>query len=74
MAVSRPSEDLTSFEAVTWFFDQAAAHLSLDDELRALMRQPWRELTVEVPIRMDNGRLKVLTGYRVQHNGRTRPL
>ena len=73
MAVSRPSEDLTSFEAVTWFFDQAAAHLSLDDELRALMRQPWRELTVEVPIRLDNGRLKVLTGYRVQHNGARGP-
>ena len=68
-----PPNDMTSFEAVTWFFDQAARHLEIDDELQELMRRPWRELTVEVPIRLDDGKLKVLTGYRVQHNGARGP-
>ena len=73
MTFHAPSDDMTSFEAVTWFFDQAARHLEIDEELQALMRQPWRELTVEVPIRLDDGKLKVFTGYRVQHNGARGP-
>ncbi len=73
MAVSLPQDDMSSFEAVTWFFDQAATRLKIDDELQELMRRPWRELTVEVPIRLDNGRLKVFMGYRVQHNGARGP-
>ena len=73
MTVPVPREDMTSFEAVTWFFDQAAGHLKIDDELQELMRRPWRELTVELPIRLDNGKLKVFTGYRVQHNGARGP-
>ena len=68
-----PRDDMTAFEAVTWFFDRAARHLEIDDELQVLMRHPWRELTVEVPIRLDNGKLKVFTGYRVQHNGARGP-
>ena len=68
-----PPNDMTSFEAVTWFFDQAARHLKIDDELQELMRRAWRELTVQVPIRLDDGKLKVLTGYRVQHNGARGP-
>ena len=73
MVDDAPRDDMTSYEAVTWFFDQAARHLKIDDELRELMRRPWRQLTVEVPIRMDTGRLKVFTGYRVQHNGARGP-
>ena len=73
MALVVPTDEMTDFEAVTWFFDQAAAHLRIDDELQELMRQPWRELTVQVPIRLDNGKLKVFRGYRVQHNGARGP-
>ena len=68
-----PRDDMTSFEAVTWFFDQAARRLKIEDELQELMRRPWRELTVQVPIRLDDGSLKVFTGYRVQHNGARGP-
>jgi glutamate dehydrogenase (NAD(P)+) len=68
-----PTDEMTSFEAVSWFFNQAAAGLNLNHELQELMRRPWRELTVEVPIRLDNGQLKVFTGYRVQHNGARGP-
>ena len=38
-----------------------------------MLRQPWRELRVQVPVRMDDGHIEVFTGYRVQHNGARGP-
>jgi glutamate dehydrogenase (NAD(P)+) len=49
-------------------FDRAADHLALPDAARALLRVPKREWTVNFPVTMDDGRLEVFTGYRVQHN------
>ena len=61
------------FEAVNLFFDRAADHVGLADEMRDVLRGSYREITVQVPVRMDDGRLKVLTGYRVQHNAARGP-
>ena len=63
----------TSFEAVTLFFDRAADHVGLDDELRSVLRSSYREIRVQVPVRMDDGDLNVYVGYRVQHNGARGP-
>ncbi len=49
-------------------FDLAAEMLNLDPGLRAVMREPRRELTVHFPVHMDDGSVQVFTGYRVQHN------
>ena len=49
-------------------FDLAADRLNLDPGLREVLREPKRELTVHFPVRMDDGSVKVYTGYRVQHN------
>ncbi len=49
-------------------FDAAAEKLDLDDGLRRVLRVPKRELTVNFPVTMDDGRVEVFTGYRVQHN------
>jgi glutamate dehydrogenase (NAD(P)+) len=49
-------------------FDRAADHLALPDAARAILRVPKREWTVNFPVTMDDGRLEVFTGYRVQHN------
>ncbi|MBI4233912.1 MAG: glutamate dehydrogenase, partial [Chloroflexi bacterium] len=68
-----PKDEMTPFQAVTWFFDRAAQQIKLSDDLHELMRQPWRELQVQVPVRLENGSLKVFTGYRVQHNGARGP-
>ncbi|MBW3592344.1 MAG: glutamate dehydrogenase [Actinobacteria bacterium] len=68
-----PEREINPFEAVTLFFDRAAAHIGLADEMRAVLRTTYRELTVQVPVRMDDGSLQVLTGYRVQHNGARGP-
>ena len=49
-------------------FDAAADHLQLDPGVRAVLRSPQREVTVRFPVKRDDGRTDVLTGYRVQHN------
>ena len=48
--------------------DEVAALMGLDENLHAYLREPKRILTVSVPVGMDNGKLKVFEGYRVQHN------
>jgi glutamate dehydrogenase (NAD(P)+) len=49
-------------------FDIAAERLDLDPGLRAVLRECERELIVSVPVRMDDGSVRVFEGYRVQHN------
>ncbi len=49
-------------------FDEAAERLGLSQAMRAILRKPKRELTVNFPVRMDNGDVEIFTGYRVQHN------
>jgi glutamate dehydrogenase (NAD(P)+) len=49
-------------------FDRAAEILDLEPELRATLREVQREFTCHFPVRMDDGRVRVFTGYRVQHN------
>src|SRR5262245_17661108 len=49
-------------------FDIAADLLDLQPGLREVLRVPQRELSVNFPVKMDNGDIKVFTGYRVQHN------
>lgn len=64
---------MNAFDEVNLFFDRAADRLRLDDGMRDLLRKPWRELTVSVPVRMDDGTLRVLDGYRIQHNAARGP-
>ena len=49
-------------------FDEAAEVMGLDPNLREVLREPKRELTVHFPVKMDDGSIKVFTGHRVQHN------
>ena len=49
-------------------FEVAAKRLNLSDDMRAILRQTKRELTVNFPVRMDDGSIRMYTGYRVQHN------
>ena len=63
----------STFDAVNQFFDSAADRLKLADSLREMLRRPWRELQVQIPVRMDDGKIHVFTGYRVQHNAARGP-
>jgi len=49
-------------------FDKAADFLNLDEGTRELLRNPMREYHFNIPIRMDDGKVKVFRGFRVQHN------
>ena len=49
-------------------FDEAAARLGLDEGMQKVLRSPAREVIVHIPVMLDDGRLEVFTGYRVQHS------
>jgi glutamate dehydrogenase (NAD(P)+) len=53
--------------------DDVARRLDLDPGIHAILRQPERELIVSVPVVMDDGRIKVFTGYRIQHSSARGP-
>jgi glutamate dehydrogenase (NAD(P)+) len=58
---------------VDYNFDRAARHLGLNASQRRLLKEPFREVSVKVPVRMDDGTLEIFRGYRVQHNGARGP-
>ncbi|MFQ5882433.1 MAG: Glu/Leu/Phe/Val dehydrogenase [Candidatus Methylomirabilales bacterium] len=55
-------------EAAIQQFDRVAERLKLDTGLQRRLRHPHRALMVSVPVEMDDGRLEVFEGYRVQHD------
>ncbi|HEU4950348.1 MAG TPA: Glu/Leu/Phe/Val dehydrogenase dimerization domain-containing protein [Holophagaceae bacterium] len=63
------TEHINLFENVNRQFDEAADILGMAPEVRDVLKTPYREVAVALPIRMDDGTLKVFHGYRVQHNG-----
>ena len=71
--VANPTDDMTPFEAATYFFHGAADRLGLDDEMRAVLASSYRELAVQIPVVGDSGRIAVFRGYRIQHNGARGP-
>ncbi len=66
-AEALPAE-FNPFLAMAERFETASDHLGLDPGVRKVLKTPDRELTVAIPVQMDDGRLEVFTGYRVQHN------
>jgi len=56
------------WEAQAARFDLAAKKLNLDDGMMKILRSPVREITVYIPVGMDDGSIEVFTGYRVQHS------
>ena len=56
------------FEMAQAQFDKAAAILDLDAATRDLLRCPMREYSFTIPVRLDDGRVRIFRGFRVQHN------
>ncbi len=64
-----PAPPATSaYETALAQFDQVAEQVGLDPSMREVLRTPRRELTVNFPVRMDDGSVRVFTGHRVQHS------
>jgi len=65
---------MRAFEAVQKYFHRAADQLELADSRRTLLITPRREVQVQIPVEMDDGGLRILIGYRVQHNRARGPM
>ena len=65
---SAAPENLNPFQFAQLQFDRAADHLGLDAGIRDVLRHPKRQLTVSIPVKMDNKKIKVFVGHRVQHS------
>src|SRR5881409_3969771 len=66
--MSKPKETLNPFEIAKTQIDRAGKKLNLDAGMLEILKNPRRELTVHFPVKMDDGTVKVFTGYRVQYN------
>jgi glutamate dehydrogenase (NAD(P)+) len=63
----------STYENVTRQFDKAADLMGLDPEVRKILGKTTNEIVVNFPVKMDDGRIEMFTGYRVQHNNALGP-
>ncbi len=62
------TETVNAFEMAQRQFDGVAEQLALDPYVAEVLRWPMREFKFQIPVRMDDGSMRVFTGYRVQHS------
>ena len=62
------THDESLYQSTMARFDRAARLLDIDQGLYKIIQYPMREVTVYLPVQMDDGRIEVFTGYRVQHS------
>jgi glutamate dehydrogenase len=62
------AETINAFQMAQGQFDHVAGQLNLDPQVAEILRWPAREFKFELPVRMDDGSLRLFFGYRVQHN------
>ena len=65
--------EVSNYEIVEHWFKVAAERLELPDDIAAVLRSSYREVQVQVPVRLGDGKVHVFSGYRVQHNGARGP-
>jgi glutamate dehydrogenase (NAD(P)+) len=65
--------EVSNLDIVRHYFNTAADHLKLADDLRVVFWTPYREVTVQIPVRLSDGKVHVFSGYRIQHNGARGP-
>ena len=63
-----PDQEKNPWLAAEARFNNAADKLGLDEGIRKVLGNPNRELTVNIPVQLDDGRIELFTGYRVQHS------
>jgi glutamate dehydrogenase (NAD(P)+) len=67
-ATASVEQEINPWVSAAARFDEAARRLGLDEGLGKVLRMPAMELTVHIPVQLDDGRIEVFTGYRVQHS------
>jgi len=64
---------ISDLDVVRHHFDRAWDSLGYADDIRQIFWEPYREVTVQIPIKTADGATKVYHGYRIQHNGARGP-
>jgi len=64
---------ISDLETVRHYFDAACERIGLPDDVQEVLRTSYRETSVQVPVKLSDGRIHVFQGYRVQHNGARGP-
>jgi glutamate dehydrogenase (NAD(P)+) len=64
---------MTAYEEVNWQYNKAAEQLGIPEHHKAIMRNCYRELKVQITLHRDDGSLSEFFGFRVQHNGARGP-
>jgi glutamate dehydrogenase (NAD(P)+) len=65
--------EVSNLEIVRHYFEIAADRLKLPDDVRLVFWTPYREVTVQIPVKLSDGKIHVFSGYRIQHNGARGP-
>ena len=71
----KPSQraEVSNLDIVRHYFDKAAEHMELSEDIRVVFWTPYREVTVQIPVKLSDGKTHVFSGYRIQHNGARGP-
>ena len=70
---SKSTPEVSNYDIVNHWFDLAADRMGLRDDIRAVMRTSYREVQVQIPVMLGDGKIHVFSGFRVQHNGARGP-
>jgi glutamate dehydrogenase (NAD(P)+) len=65
--------EVSNLDIVRYYFDDACERLELREDLRTVFWSPYREVTVQIPVKLSDGKVHVYSGYRIQHNGARGP-
>ena len=65
--------EVSNLDIVRHYFELGADRLKLPDDLRVVFWTPYREVTVQIPVKLSDGKVHVYSGYRIQHNGARGP-
>src|SRR5215510_10421606 len=65
--------EVSNLDIVRYYFDRAVERLELPDDIRTVFWTPYREVTVQIPVKLSDGKVHTFSGYRIQHNGARAP-
>ena len=65
--------DMSPFDMVNYYVQEACTMLGYDKNRFELLKMPYREIKVQLPLKKDDGSLEIFEGYRIQHNGSRGP-
>ena len=76
-AAAKPKQsgraELSNLDIVRHHYDLAAERTGLRDDLREVFWSPYREVSVQIPVKQSDGKVHTYSGYRIQHNGARGP-